>query len=370
MHAQRSVRALFRTNLDLLTRKIAERTGKTGEHYITRDRAEYADMLKSAGRGGALTGITVFVKFGLGGRGFAPFVEGLVASLNYALSFCAIQFVHGMLATKQPAMTAATLAAKLKDARHRRRLRAFVDEVANLTRSQVAAIAGNLAVVVPAALLLEFAWALAGGAKIPDPEKAKGTIDSLNLLGATAIYAAFTGVLLWVSALLSGGIENWAVYRRLPEVLAHQPRLVHAFGAPAMQRAGSWFERNVAGWLSPPRITPVVAGILAAAGARSTSGTSRSVHGSACTLGVVARQLRVRRRRFLARLRGNRRHRRAQPRRVLRARPLGRDPRHGRPALSRRRVYRAVLARLFASPWDFLLPPRTRPTPQGSAVGP
>jgi len=30
MHAQRSLRALFRSNLDLLTRKIAERTGKTG----------------------------------------------------------------------------------------------------------------------------------------------------------------------------------------------------------------------------------------------------------------------------------------------------------------------------------------------------
>src|SRR6185295_1410764 len=78
MHAQRSVRALFRTNLDLLTRKIAERTGKTGEHYITRDRAEYADMLRSAGRGGALTSITVCAKFGLVGHGLAPFVEGLV----------------------------------------------------------------------------------------------------------------------------------------------------------------------------------------------------------------------------------------------------------------------------------------------------
>jgi len=36
---------------------------------------------------------------------------GLVASLNYAISFCAIQFVHGTLATKQPAMTAAAMAA-------------------------------------------------------------------------------------------------------------------------------------------------------------------------------------------------------------------------------------------------------------------
>jgi site-specific recombinase len=42
----------------------------------------------------------------------------------------------------------------------------------------------------------------------------------------------------------------------------------------------------------------------------------------------------------------------------------------GARALSRRRVYRAVVARLFASPRDFLLPPRTAPAPQGAAVGP
>ena len=373
MHAQRSVRALFRTNLDLLTRKIAERTGKTGEHYITHDRAEYADMLRSAGRGGALTSITVCAKFGLVGHGLAPFVEGLVASLNFALSFCAIQFVHGTLATKQPAMTAATLAANLKHERHRGRLRAFVDEVANLTRSQVAAIAGNLALVVPAALLVELAWVLAGGDKLPSPEKAKATIDSLSIAGATPLYAAFTGVLLWVSAVLSGWIENWAVYRRLPEALAHQPRLVHAFGAPAMQRAGSWFERNIAGLGGNVALgfllgmTPVVAaffgvpldvrhvtlstGSLAlSASSIGTSVFSDAAFWLACAgialVGVLNLGVSFALALWVA----------------IRA--------TGARALSRRRVYRAVVARLFASPRDFLLPPRTAPAPQGAAVGP
>ena len=247
MHAHRGVRALFRTNLDLLTRKIAERTGRTGEHYITRDATEYRAMLRSAGGGGALTGLTVFAKFGLLGHGFAPFIEGLIASLNYALSFCAIQFVHGTLATKQPAMTAAAMAARLKDARRRHRLRSFVDEVANLTRSQVAAIVGNLAFVVPSALLVNALWVLAGGAHLPGPEKAQATIESLSVLGATAFYAAFTGVLLWASAVLSGWIENWATYRRLPDALAAQPRLVYAFGTERMRGIADWLARNIAG---------------------------------------------------------------------------------------------------------------------------
>jgi len=370
MHAQRSVRALFRTNLDLLTRKIAERTGKTGEHYITRDRAEYSDMLLSAGRGGALTGFTVCGKFALSGHGLAPFVEGLAASLNYAVSFCAIQFVHGTLATKQPAMTAAALAAKLKQPRRRGRLRTFVDEVANLTRSQVAAIAGNLAVVIPVALVVECAWRLAGGARLPDPEKARATIESLSLLGATPFYAAFTGVLLWASAVLSGGIENWAVYRRLPEALAHQPRLVYAFGAESMQRAAEWFERNVAGLGGNIALgfllgmTPVVAAffglpldvrhVTLATGslALAAATTGFSVFGSAAfwlacagIAAVGALNLGVS---FALAL--------WVAIRATRAR-----------GLARRRVYRAVLARLAASPRDFLLPPGTPRAPSAGA---
>ena len=373
MHAQRSVRALFRTNLDLLTRKIAERTGKTGEHYITHDRAEYADMLQSAGRGGALTGLTVCAKFAFVGHGLAPFVEGFVASLNYALSFCAIQFVHGTLATKQPAMTAATLAATLKRAEHRGRLRAFVDEVANLTRSQVAAIMGNLVVVIPAALLIEFAWELGGGGKVPDPDKARATIDSLGILGATPFYAAFTGVLLWLSAVLSGWIENWAVYRRLPEALAHQPRLVHAFGAAAMQRAAAWFERNIAGLGGNIALgfllgmTPVVAaffglpldvrhvtlstGSLAlAVSSVGPAAFSGAAFWLACAgiavIGILNLGVSFALALWVAI-------------RATRAR-----------GLSRRRVYRVVLARLAASPRDFLLPPRGKVLPREAATRP
>jgi site-specific recombinase len=362
MHAQRSVRALFASNLDLLARKIAERTGKTGEHYITRDRAEYAHMLQSAGRGGALTGLTVFGKFALTGHGLAPFIEGLVASLNYALSFCAIQFLHGTLATKQPAMTAAAMAAKLKHTRRRGRLREFVDEVANLTRSQVAAIAGNLVVVVPAALIVQLAWVGSGGAPMPNAQKATATIASLNLLGGTPFYAAFTGVLLWLSAVLSGAIENWATYRRLPEAIAREPRLVHAFGAERMQRASAWFASNVAGLGGNVALgfllgmTPVVAAFFGlpldvrhvtlstGALALAVSSLGADVLATApfwlAVAGIAA----------------------------IGALNLGvsftlalwvaiRATRAG--ALSRRRVFRAVLARLVASPRGFLVPPRT-----------
>ena len=57
--AQGSVRSLLRENMMLLTRRIVESARKTGDHYITRDGAEYRAMLASAAIGGAVTGMTM-----------------------------------------------------------------------------------------------------------------------------------------------------------------------------------------------------------------------------------------------------------------------------------------------------------------------
>ena len=53
---QRSLRALVANSTSPLAAKVAERSAETGEHYITRTRAEYRAML--GGAGGALTAIT------------------------------------------------------------------------------------------------------------------------------------------------------------------------------------------------------------------------------------------------------------------------------------------------------------------------
>jgi hypothetical protein len=44
---QRGLRALLARHYSLLARQVAERSAETGEHYITRDRAEYRDMLRA-----------------------------------------------------------------------------------------------------------------------------------------------------------------------------------------------------------------------------------------------------------------------------------------------------------------------------------
>ena len=245
-YAQDSLRLLLRGNLKLMTRRIVESARKTGDHYITRDGHEYRAMLASAAIGGAVTGMTIIVKIATVGHGLPLFIDGLIASVNYALSFVLIHALHGTLATKQPAMTAAAMAHQLNSARARGRLRGFVDEVANLVRSQVAAILGNLMLVIPAALLVQAMLLLAGFGHLPDHEHALQYVESLSVWSAAPFYAATTGVLLWLSALIAGWFENWATFRRLPEAIAQAPRIKALLGPERAARAATLIENNVA----------------------------------------------------------------------------------------------------------------------------
>jgi len=111
----RSVRALWVSSTQLTAARVAERSAKTGEHYITRDWAEYRTMLGRAAGGGALLGFTTWFKFLLGGLALSAFWGGLAAGLNYALAFVLIQFLHFTVATKQPAVTAPAMVAKLRE---------------------------------------------------------------------------------------------------------------------------------------------------------------------------------------------------------------------------------------------------------------
>ncbi|WP_088281488.1 site-specific recombinase [Ideonella sp. A 288] len=244
---RRSVRALLARQYSMLARKVAERHAETGEHYITRTRAEYRHMLRTAAGGGVVIAGTTFAKFAVLALGLAPFWAGFGAGLNYALSFLVIQLLHWTVATKQPAMTAPAMAEKLQDVTDAAAVEGFVDEVAHLVRSQMAGIVGNLAAVIPVVLAVQaLAWWVAGRPLI-GPAEAEHVLHAITLLGPTAFYAAFTGVLLFASSLIAGWVENWFVYHRLDSAVAHHPAFVARLGAPRAARWSAWWRHNISG---------------------------------------------------------------------------------------------------------------------------
>ncbi len=245
---RRSLAGLFGRHYALLARKVTERSAETGEHYITRTRAEYRAMLAQASGGGAVIGVTTLAKFALGTLALSAFWSGFAAGLNYALSFVLIYLLHWTVATKQPAMTAPAMAARLEGvSASDAAVEAFVDEVAHLLRSQVAGIVGNLALVVPVVLAAQgLAWWLAG-APVVGEAQARYVLHSLHLLGPTALFAAFTGVLLFAASLIAGWVENWFVFHRLDSAIAWNPRIRDCLGAERAGRWARWWRQHVSG---------------------------------------------------------------------------------------------------------------------------
>lgn len=245
---RRSLRALFSHHYSLLARKVAERSAETGEHYITRDRSAYRAMLRAAAGGGAVVAATTFLKFFILAIGLTAFWGGFWAGINYAASFVLIHLLHFTLATKQPAMTAPAMADKLTDMSSDEAVEGFVDEVTHLIRSQAAGIVGNLAMVVPLVLGVQFACQFIFGATPIGTKDAEHVLHSLTLLGPTLFFAAFTGVLLFASSIIAGWVENWFVWHRMDSAIAWNPRIVARLGSARAQRWAAYWRANISGF--------------------------------------------------------------------------------------------------------------------------
>ncbi len=244
----RSLRTLVHNSFRLLARKIVEWAGKTGEHYIAFNREEYFQMWRAALGGGLLTVGTAAIKLIVTHSGLPPFVEGFLAGLNYAVSFVLLQNFHLALATKQPSMTGAALAKIIQNCRDDSRSDELVAFSARIVRTQLAAALGNIIAVGAGAIVFSYAWRAVFGSAFLSAETAEYAVHSLNPIRTlTIFYAILTGIILWLSSLAGGWIENWAVYHQLPEAIAEH-RLGAKLQPETLARLSNSLSRNLAGW--------------------------------------------------------------------------------------------------------------------------
>ncbi|MDB5892240.1 MAG: putative site-specific recombinase transrane protein [Polaromonas sp.] len=249
----KSVTALISANSSLLSAKMAERSAETGERYITRNASDYREMLGKAMGGGAVTALTTLLKFGVVAVGMSAFWSGFWSGVVYSATFILIQLLHFTLATKQPAMTAPAMAAKLRDMEAPDRaqsIQVFVDEVTHLVRSQVAAVFGNVFMVIPAVLLVNVLVQLLLGRHMIGAADAAYVFKSLTLLGPTLLWAAFTGLILFSASMIAGWAENWFVLHRLDSAIRHNPRFTAWLGGARAARWSTFMRDNISGFAS------------------------------------------------------------------------------------------------------------------------
>lgn len=245
-----NMRSFIGENIALLAYQITEHTGKTGEHYITRNRREWVHMFRSAALGGAIVGVLAVLKFVISRWHLPMGPEALAFSLLYAIGFLVIHSLGGTLATKQPAMTASTVAASLDGAESSTKALENLSEVIVRTvRSQLVAVLGNYLVAFPVAVVIcaLFMWI-----KLPviSVEKAQAVLASLHPFKSMSFwYAAVAGVGLFASGLLAGLVDNWFVFNRVSERLKNSEYLRSWVGTHGLGRAIHTIDHNLGVWV-------------------------------------------------------------------------------------------------------------------------
>ena len=237
----------WRHNTELLALRVTENASHTGEHYIAQHRQEYFKLMGSAMGAGVIIAFMAMFKIIIASYHFAPLAEAIFFSLNYGLGFVLIHLLHFTVATKQPAMTAATIAATIDDDGHdSKNINSLVNIVAQTTSSQTIAIIGNVIVVIPMAMFIDWLVVQYSGHHFIGEAKANILLDSNNpLISLSALYAGVAGVCLFLSGLIAGYHDNLAAYNRIPERIAHLPLLQRLLGKERLLRISEYIRHNL-----------------------------------------------------------------------------------------------------------------------------
>jgi site-specific recombinase len=245
-HNDRSLRHLLRSTTGLLGRKVVERNGRSGEHYVAHTASEYRHIWVAAAGGGIVAGFMGAMKFPVIEAAYAPFVEGLLLTTIYIGGFLIMQALGLILATKQPAMFGATIADIVRTHDHSESVDALAILATRILRSQLAATISNLVMVSLTAFAVAGVWSSMYGEPYLSTEEALHTYESLEPLhSGTIIYATLTGVLLWLASMAGGLLDNWSVYHRIPQGIADHA-LGRLIGWNRMARLAGMWSRRVA----------------------------------------------------------------------------------------------------------------------------
>lgn len=246
-----NIRELIDDSTRLISHLITSHTAETGTHYIATSAKEYLKMFWKASAGGVVVGFLCVFKMLFSSVQGSEFSHAVLYSLNYALGFTVIYLLHFTLATKQPAMTAATMARVLSDEKAKSSdYREFANLVAKLFRTQFVSFVGNVLWVFPVSMAIIYGldWFLDENLAQPKADK---LLKDLNFLESKAIlHACIAGVFLFISGVISGNISNQSLFHQIPKRIAQSPFIQKTFGIKFAQKLSDFYVKNWAGIIS------------------------------------------------------------------------------------------------------------------------
>lgn len=234
---------------NLLAVRVTENAARSGEHYICETNADYRHLWRSAAGAGVLIGGMALLKIFAAGLEAPLFVQAFLYSMIYGLGFVLIYLLGMTVATKQPAMTAQTLASLLGDLKPTRRAdqERLVDVVAAVFRSQIAAIAGNVMVALPVAIAIGLGLSRWLGEPVIELDKASHLIADLDPLSWAIPHAAIAGFYLYLSGLITGYFDNKAAYAEIGPRISRLYWLHRLVNNARAERFGNYIQDHLGG---------------------------------------------------------------------------------------------------------------------------
>lgn len=213
-----SLRRFIIRHTDLLALEIVEHNAAKGEKYIADDRAEYFSFAKRSLLGGAIIAIFALIKINIDSFELSQINNALYYSINYALCFVLVKQFGGIIATKQPAVTASTLAKGID-----KNDDLLIDSIQNITelvrsvsRSQFISVLGNFMMAILFAIALSFILTLLGFDRLTQTLNSEYLLNNTLPSASLVFYASVAGFFLAFSGLISGYIDNKLVASNIP----------------------------------------------------------------------------------------------------------------------------------------------------------
>ena len=246
-----NIRELIDDSTRLISHLITSHTAETGTHYIATSPKEYLKMFWKASGGGIIVGFLCIFKMMMSYSHGSEFSHAVLYSLNYAFGFIIIYLLGFTLATKQPAMTAATMAKVLSDeSSSEKNYKEFANLVAKLSRTQFIAFVGNVLWSFPVALAIIYGmdWFLDKNFAVAKADK---LLKDLNPIESKAIlHACIAGFFLFISGIISGNISNSSIFNQVPERISQSPFLNQVIGAKNSKKLSNFYTKHWAGIIS------------------------------------------------------------------------------------------------------------------------
>lgn len=246
-----NISELINDSTRLLSHLITNHTAETGSHYITSTKKEYMTMFYKASGGGIIVGALCVLKVLYGYIPGSDFFHAFFYSLNYAMGFVMIYLMRFTLATKQPAMTAATMTKVLSEEGNTQRNRTeFAHLVSKLFRSQFIAFVGNVLLSFPVALAIIYGLDVFFSQNLAIDRSDKLLIDLDPFKSKAILHASIAGFYLFISGIISGNIGNNSVFYQIPERIAKNLSIRKFLGAKFAKGLSKYYARNWPGIVS------------------------------------------------------------------------------------------------------------------------